>query len=184
MSVVLGKASDPKQTVEDTAPFISVNCTKLCPAQGQLPIRSLSGFVGDDMERAIHRFELILTAFQFQGWIHGFVKFCVAAFLPEIQFGYMRRINKIIAIFKVFFLPEIFNQIANNCPFWLPDDQASSEILTGMKQLELLAQTAVIAFSGFFQKIQIIIKFFLAKEGRSINSLQLRTAFITLPVST
>lgn len=114
---------------------------------------------------------MILTAFQFQGRIHGFVKFSVAALLPEIKFGYMWRIDKIIAIFQVFFFPEIFNQIANNCPFWLPDDQAGSEIVTGMEEPEFLAQAAVITFSGFFQKIQIIIKFFLAEEGRSINSL-------------
>jgi len=31
------------------------------------------------------------------------------ALLPEIQLGDMRRINKIIAIFKVFFFPEVFN---------------------------------------------------------------------------
>lgn len=85
MSIVLGEASDPKQTVENPAPFVSVNCTELRPAQRQLPVRALPGFVSNDMKRTVHRFELILTAFQFQGRIHGFVKFSVAALLPETK---------------------------------------------------------------------------------------------------
>jgi len=52
-----------------------------------------------------------------------------------------------------------------------------------LKKLELNAKFAVIAALGFFEAVQIFVQLFLREESRGVNALELRIAFLALPVS-
>src|SRR5271168_438064 len=53
-----------------------------------------------------------------------------------------------------------------------------------MKEIELLADAAVIAFFGLLEAGQVFLELFLVRPGRSVNPLQHLVARIAAPVST
>ena len=64
----------------------------------------------------------------------------------------------------------------------MPENQPrASQFLDG-KQIELLAEHAVIALLGFFNAVQISVEVFLREERSSINTLQLRVLLVAKPV--
>ena len=60
MGIVLGEAPDPHQTVHHTGALVAIHRSKLRPADGQFPVAAQFAGVGEHVERAVHRLELVL----------------------------------------------------------------------------------------------------------------------------
>src|SRR5215469_9067308 len=66
----------------------------------------------------------------------------------------------------------------------MPEDQPRSGQLLDRKQIQLLAQNAVVAFFGLLDVLKMVVELLLRKERRAINSLQLRILLIPQPIRT
>jgi hypothetical protein len=79
---------------------------------------------------AIHGLDLIFFILHFHRFKHALpVKVEMPRGLPQIQVGNMRRVNNVIAIVLVSFLPEILNLAANSRSLWMPKDKSATGIL-------------------------------------------------------
>src|SRR5712671_4074655 len=65
----------------------------------------------------------------------------------------------------------------------MPEDQAWAGFLLNAEKLEFGTDLAMIAALGFFEAMKIFVQFFFGEEARGVNTLELRIAFLTLPVS-
>ena len=80
-----GKVARWKKTVKDTGPFISVDGSQFPIADRQIAVTTQMRLVDHDVERAIHRLELILAIFNLHRCEHVVaVIIDVAASFPEI----------------------------------------------------------------------------------------------------
>ena len=111
MRIVLRESAHPQQAMQHAGSLISIDRSEFSIADGQISIASQMGLVNHDMERTIHRLELVLTAFHFHGSEHVFtVIINVAAGLPEIKPRDVGGIDQLIPMPNMLFAPKIFNQ--------------------------------------------------------------------------
>src|ERR1700730_11209193 len=64
----------------------------------------------------------------------------------------------------------------------MPENQPGPRQFLNGKQIELLAQHAMVALLGLFLFIEKIVELFLRKKRRAVNTLQLRVLLIAQPV--
>ena len=85
MRIVLREAAHPQQAMEHARPFVSVDRSQFAIADGQIAVTAQMRLVDHDVERTVHRLELILAVFHFHGNEHVVaVIIDVAAGFPEI----------------------------------------------------------------------------------------------------
>ena len=60
VGIVLGEAPHPHQTVHHAGPLVAIHRSKLRPADRQFPVAAQFAGVGEHVERAVHRLELVL----------------------------------------------------------------------------------------------------------------------------
>jgi len=64
----------------------------------------------------------------------------------------------------------------------MPEDEARAGELLNRKQVELLAEDAMVALFGFFDACQIGVEILLGEKRRAINPLELGILFVSQPV--
>src|SRR5581483_6519999 len=64
----------------------------------------------------------------------------------------------------------------------MPEDQTRPGQFLNGKQVQLLAEHAMVALSGFLLLLQVFVKIFLGEKRSSVNPLQLRIFFVSEPV--
>src|SRR5580765_1268953 len=64
----------------------------------------------------------------------------------------------------------------------MPKDQPRTGQFLDAEKIKLLAQHAMVAFFGFFNGNQMLVKVFLVEERSAVNALELRVFFIAQPV--
>src|SRR5208283_3413597 len=83
MRIILGKAPHPHKSVQCSGSFVPVYRTEFCIPQRQVPVAPELTFIYLNVERTIHRLQLIGNLVYFHGGIHIFpVKIPVPALLP------------------------------------------------------------------------------------------------------
>src|SRR6185312_9809196 len=98
------------------------------------------------MVRTIHRFQLVLAAFQLHRWEHVFaVVIEMPAGFPEIKTCGMRRIDQLIPISNMLFSPEILNQQADCRTLRMPEYQPGSDLILNADQIQLFSDFSVVA---------------------------------------
>ena len=83
----------------------------------------------------------------------------------------------------VLFAPVIQKRIPQHHSFGMEKRHAGG-LFVKTEQIQLLAQLAVVAFFGLFQKMQVCFELLFVKKGRTVYPLQLRIALIGPPVGT
>ncbi len=106
----------------------------------------------------------------------------MAAGLPHIDLGDVRGADQLVVVPVMFFLPVILDQLAEQRPLRLPEDQTRSHLILNGKELKLLADPAVIPLLGLFQLQEILLEGLGVEEGGSVQPLQHGPFFITTPV--
>src|SRR5262245_42306020 len=136
------------------------------------------------MEGAIHRLSHVILPFHLHGGKHIFlIPAEMAARLPELNAPYMRRIHQVIAAAQVLLTPEVLNQIADHCPFGMPEHQPRSHHLVNREQVQLAAQHTMIPLTRFFQLVQILLQHLLRRPGGAVDALQHLLMLIASPIS-
>src|SRR6202035_6076348 len=64
----------------------------------------------------------------------------------------------------------------------MPEDEAGAGFVLNAEEIELDSQAAMIAALGFFKAMEIFVKLGLREKACAVHALQLRVAFLTLPV--
>src|SRR5208283_2443040 len=72
MGIILGKAPDPHKSVQRSGSFVPVYRTEFCIPQRQVPVAPELTFIYVDVERTIHRLQLIGDLVDFHGRVHVF----------------------------------------------------------------------------------------------------------------
>ncbi len=64
----------------------------------------------------------------------------------------------------------------------MPEDQSRTGNLLNRKQVELLAENAMIALRRLFQPGEVLFHILVGEEGRAVDTLQLRVLLVAQPV--
>ncbi len=182
--IILSEAAYPQQAMQDARAFITINRTPLGYANRQIPIGAGFVFIDLNMERTIHRFDVVGFVIDLHGRIHVFlIPGQVPARFPQPRPPNVRRISQVVAILNVFLLAIGFSQVAHHSAVRMPEYQPSPNFRINTEQIEILAKLTVISAAGFLDSPQIGIQFLSGVPGGSIDALQHRPGFISAPVS-
>src|SRR5882724_11103092 len=182
--VVLGETANAQQAVQDAAPLVAVNGAEFAEAHGEIAVAAQLGFVDKDVARAIHGLELVVGFFDLDGAEHAVSVIAgVAAGLPEVQAHDVRGIDEVVAALDQFVLQPGFDDVADEAALGMPENQARAGFFLNAEEIEFGAKLAMVAALGFFQAMEIFVEFLLREERRGVNALELRVAFLSLPVS-
>ncbi|MPN54524.1 hypothetical protein SDC9_202194 [bioreactor metagenome] len=84
MGVILSESTHPHQTMHGSGLLIPIYGTQLSPAERQVPIGTLAVLVNHDMERTVHRLDIVVALVHLHRRIHAFlVETQVTAGLPK-----------------------------------------------------------------------------------------------------
>src|SRR5438128_11098246 len=151
----------------------------------QITIRSLLRSVYSDMERTIDRLEPELSRFECRRREHRIaVILFVTAQLPKLAFGNVRRVNKTVIALDQFLAQIVIHLLADDAAFRMPENQTMTVTFLDRKEIQLAPEPSVIALLGFLALFEPRIQFFLSKERRPIDALNLRPLSVTFPVRT
>src|SRR5215472_15000144 len=135
------------------------------------------------MTRAIHGLELVIRFFHLDRPEHAvFIKPGVAAGLPKVEAHDVRRKNEVVAALEKLVAKPVFDNFSNEAALGMPEDETWSGLLLDAEEIQFDAEPAMIAALGFFEAVQIFVKLFLREKRNRVNALELRIAFLTLPV--
>ena len=148
--------------------------SKLCVSQRQIPIGTLRGFIDPDVKRAVHRLDAKLLALEFHRRKHrvDVVDF-MSTRMPEIAFGDVRREDLPVTSQQQLLAQVVFHLLADRAAFRVPEDQTLTVLFLNRKQIQLAAQTTMIALLSFFTLLEPCIELFLRKESRAVDALHL-----------
>jgi hypothetical protein len=135
------------------------------------------------VERAVHGLHAIIRIVQFHWGVHVLrVEAFMAADLPQVHTRYMRGVDQGIATFDALIAHPLFHDLADHGALGMPEDQTGARYFLDGKQIELLAQQAVVAPLRLFQAGKVLLQLFGGEECCSIDPLQLRILFVAQPI--
>ena len=102
--------------------------------------------------------------------------------LPQLPPRHVRRVHQRVAALQILGAHPVFHLFADDPALGMPEDQSRPRQLLDGKQIELLAQHAMVALLGLFLLVDEIVEVFLREERRSVNALQLRVLLVAQPV--
>src|SRR5215472_92849 len=183
MRVVLGEAAHAQQAMQHATAFVAIDSAKLGETNGQIPVAVQLGLVNQNVARAIHGLELVVGFFDFDGTEHAvFVKAGVAAGLPEVAAHNVRSVDEVVAALEEFVAEPVFDNFANQAALGMPENESRARFLLDAEEIQLDAELAMIATLGLLEAMQIFVQLFLREESNRIDALELRIAFLPLPI--
>ena len=78
--------------------------------------------------------------------------------VPEILTGYMGCVEQFVVVPVVFVFPVVLNQPSELRSFGLPENQARTDLIVDGKELEILAESAVVSLLRFFQVVEMLLQ--------------------------
>ncbi len=163
--------------------LVPVHRAQLTQAHRQIAIGAQRVFVNQDVSRAIHRLHAVLGVVEFHE-VEKVLRVVALVARGEEQLAphHVRGIDERVAALHVLLAHPVFHLLADDAALGMPENQpGASQVLDG-KQVELLAEHAVVALLGFFNAVEISIEVFLREERSPINALQLRILLVAKPV--
>ena len=120
VGVVLGHAPDPGQAVHHARLLVAVHRAELEEAQRQLAVGALVGSEDQDVERAVHRLEVVLlAAVQLHGREHPLGEPVeVAGGLEQLGLGDVRGVDELVAGGLVALARVVLHQRGGRCRPW------------------------------------------------------------------
>ncbi len=64
----------------------------------------------------------------------------------------------------------------------VPEDEAAAELVVGAEEVELGAETAVVALLGLFEQVQVVLELLGGREDGAVDALHLEALLVALPV--
>ena len=102
----------------------------------------------------------------------------------QIKLADVRREDLVVALLGQMFADEGLQLLTNNRALGRPKDKALTDRFVDVKQREVFAEFAVVAFLGFLQLGEVVLQLFFAWESGSVNALDLFFVLIAFQVGT
>src|SRR6185369_13305115 len=72
--------------------------------------------------------------------------------------------------------------LADEAALRVPEDEAGARVVRDREEVELLAETTVVAALGLLELVEVVVELFLGEERVPVDALHRRVAFLALPV--
>ncbi len=123
--------------VEHTGTFVAVVKAEFAPAYRKFTVASELGAVHYNMERTVHRADLVLTAFDVHCVEHVLgVEVCVTGDFPEFVAGDGRCVDYFVAASFVLFVKGLFYLATDDAALGHPENEAGANVLALSEQVE------------------------------------------------
>ena len=130
MSIVDSESPDAHQSMESSRQFGAIDGSHLGITLREIAIRTLLRFVNPDVHWAVHRLKTKLSLFQFGGREHRIaVVLFVAAQLPKLTPGNVRRVNKTVVPFGELLAQIVVHLLAHDAALRMPEHETLSVLL-------------------------------------------------------
>src|SRR5665213_3187400 len=184
MGVVLGHAAYAREPVHDAGLLVAIDRTELEVAQRQIAITALTRLEDQRVEGTVHRLQVVLrAAVEFHGRIHRFGEPVeVTRDLEELGLGDVGRVDEVITRDLVTLARVLLHHSAHRAALGMKDGQSRSDLAGKGKQVQLLAEFAMIAQLRLGQLFEMRSQRRVALPGRAVDALQLRLLLIPAPV--
>ena len=140
--------------------------------------------VHEDVERAVHRLEVVLLpAVELHGRVHALGEpVQVARLLEEGALGDVGRVDEVVARLHVALPRVLLHQPADGAALGVEDGQARADLLGEAEEVELGAELAVVAPLGLLELVQVGGQRLLGLPGRPVDALELLALLVAPPV--
>ncbi len=163
--------------------LIAIHRAQFGPAQRQFTIGARTILVNFNVERAVHRLDIVGVIVNFHGRIHAFaVEVKMAAGLPEQSPADMGSIEQLVAMRVMGVLPEGLNHMPNPRSVGMPANQTGADLLVRAEQLHLSPDAAMVALLGLLNAIKIRLQILLVRKSSAINALQHRILLVAAEI--
>ena len=136
--------------------------------------------------RAVHRLQQVNLAFlRSCDWLEA----VLAVMIPvtwchvKILVSDMRSDNLLITIVFLNLCKILLKAVTQSCTSWEPHRETFANHVGEHEKLKFTTEFAVVTFLRFLKKNEVFLKFFLLREGDTVDTCELLAVFITTPVS-
>ncbi|CAB4907052.1 unannotated protein [freshwater metagenome] len=175
--------------------LVPIDRSKFEHAQGQLAVAATASTVDQNVERAIHGFEVIVNSrarylalvvphlIDLHRREHALgIPRQVTALLEEVRFGDVWGVHKLVTRFLVTPAGVVLHGAANHAALGMKNGKPRAHFFRKTEQVKLHAQAAVIAFGRFLEACLVCAQFVFGGPSGSVNALQLGILLTTSPV--
>mmetsp|Transcript_20147 Transcript_20147/g.62912 ORF Transcript_20147/g.62912 Transcript_20147/m.62912 type:complete len:700 (-) Transcript_20147:109-2208(-) len=181
--VVLREAAHAEEAVERARPLVAVDGAKLRPAERQVAVRALLVLVGQHVEGAVHRLDLVLRPLHLHLVKHAVgVKVEVAGRLPQVERRHVRRVEQLVPARRVSLAPKVLHQPPHPRAARVPKDEAAASLLLDGEEAELLAEGAVVPPLRLRLDPPVLRQLLRALPRGAVDALQHRPRLVAPPV--
>ena len=181
--VVLGEAPHAHEAVQDARALEAVDRPQLRPAIRQVAVAAQPRLVDRQVERAVHRLQLVLDVLDLDRRVHvRLVVLGVPARLPQVEPRDVRRVHEVVAAREVLVAPVVLDLLADEAALRVPQHEPGPRLVLDREQVELAAELAVVAALRLLDPEEVLVELLLREEGVPVDALHRRVALLALPV--
>src|ERR1035437_5950382 len=181
--VVLREAADAEEYVEHAGALVAVDGAELAKPHREVAVAALAVGIDQDVERAVHRPELVIGVVQLNGREHVLrVEIGVAGSLPQVEARDVGGVDQGVAALQVLIAHPVFELFADDAALGMEEDESGTGEFLDAEEGELLAELAVVALLGLFHLFEVGVEFLGGEEGGAVNALELLVVLVALPV--
>src|ERR1035437_10225759 len=183
VGVVLREAADAEESVEHAGALVAVDGAELAKPHREVAVAALAVGIDQDVERAVHRPELVIGVVQLNGREHVLrVEIGVAGSLPQVEARHVGGVDQRVAALQVLIAHPVFELFADDAALGMEEDESGTGEFLDAEEVELLAELAVVALLGLFHLFEVGVEFLGGEEGGAVNALELLVVLVALPV--
>ena len=128
--VVLGEAPHAHEAVQDARALEAVDRPQLRPAIRQVAVAAQPRLVDRQVERAVHRLELVLDVLDLDRRVHvRLVVLGVPARLPQVEPRDVGRVDEVVAAREVLVAPVVLDLLADEAALRVPQHEAGARLV-------------------------------------------------------
>ena len=176
VGVVLGHAPDPGQAVHHPGQLVAVDGPELEEPQRQLAVGALPALEHQDVERAVHRLEVVLVAsVQLHRGEHPLGEPVeMARRLEQPGFGDVWGVDELVPGRLVALPRVVLDQSPDGASLRVEDGQPGPDLIGEGEEIQLGSDATVIPPLGLGQAVQVVGEGLLRLPRRPVDPLQLR----------
>ena len=185
VGVVLREAAHTGEAVKLAGLLVAVDRAELGEAHGQVAVRPGLARVHLVVVRAVHRLEQVRIVLALQRHRRvlavGVVRVVAGRFV-EVEVADVGRDDLVVAAPPLLVAQEAFERAAQHRALGQPHRKPAADLRRDHKQLQLLAELAVVAALGLFAETEELVKLRLLGEGDAVEPGELRAGDVAAPV--
>src|ERR1035441_8004977 len=178
----LREAADAEEAVEHAGALVAVDGAELAEPHGEVAVAALAVGIDQDVERAVHRLELVIGVVPLDGREHVLrVEIGVAGGLPQVEARHVGGVDQRVAALQVLIAHPVFELFADDAALGMEEDESGAGEFLDAEEVKLLAQLAVVALLGLFDLFEVGVEILGGEEGGAVDALELLVVLVALP---